>query len=250
MRSTTSRCRVGAVVALWGLSACGGDADAPPPAGATAADSVAAVPTPGPVRTAGVFVLGEGTVEFRPCDGGEPLWLDGPLVPDLVELHGELAPGVEPFEGVFVDLVGHLGPGPAMGSGIAYSGSLIPLRVRRAAYEGWNCGDDDPAVVVEVRGTEPFWTLRVTDQEVDFATPEGRRTLEMGPLSDDAEGWVLQGTDADGSNVFVSLTPIPCRDAMSGAYSHLSAEVEIGGRRLQGCAYLGPTADPDAGQPG
>ena len=96
-------------------------------------------------------------------------------------------------------------------------------------------------------GTEPFWSLRVTSQGAEFATPEGRRSLDVGVLEEDPEGWVVQGTDPDGGNVFVSLTPIPCRDAMSGAYSHLTAEVQLGGRILRGCAYLGPESDPDSG---
>ena len=44
-------------------------------------------------------------MEFQSCDGGAPLWLDGPLAIDLQELHAELAPGVEPFEGIFIDVV-------------------------------------------------------------------------------------------------------------------------------------------------
>lgn len=232
------------------MVACGDRAPEAAPADAPGAAETAAAVAPESVdrvRIAGVLVVGENTREFRPCDGSEALWLDGPIVVDLVGLHGELAPGVEPFEGVFLDLVADIGPPPAVGPGTGYPASAIAHMLRRAAYEGWSCDDVDPALVVEARGTEPFWTLRVTETGGEYVTPEERTSLEFGPLAEDDEGWVIQGTGTEVGNVFVALTPVPCRNAMSGAYSHLEAVVEIGGRRLNGCAYLGPAHDPDAG---
>lgn len=231
------------------LAACGGDGA--PDAGAPGADALGvdapvSVETRSAVRIAGILMVGENTAEFRPCEGGEPLWLDGPLTADLVSLHDELTPGVEPFEGIFLDVVADIDPPPASGPGTAYSGALIVELLRRAAFEGWNCGDVDPAVVVSAAGTEPFWRLQVREDGAEFATPEGTRALEMQPLEMDAEGWVLQGTDPQTGNVFVSLTERPCRNAMSGAYSHLAVEIQLGGEVLRGCGWLGAVADPDA----
>ncbi len=202
----------------------------------------------GPERLAGILLIGENVVEFQPCDGSEPLWLDGPLAIDLQELHDELTPGVEPFEGIFLDVVANIGPPPAVGPGIDYGAAAIVLFLRRAALEGFNCGDVSDDLVVQASGTEPFWSLRVDTQGAEFATPEGRVALDLGPLRADEEGWLMQGSGPDGGNVFVSLVSMPCRNAMSGAFSHLTVEVQAGGRSYDGCAFLGPTSDPDAGQ--
>jgi uncharacterized membrane protein len=237
--------RFAAGLALGLVGACGGEEAAPPPA-EPAAQEVTEPELRGPIRAAGLLLIGEGVVEFQSCDGGPPLWLDGPLAIDLQELHAELAPGVEPFEGIFIDVVANVGPPPAVGPGTAYDGALIVLLLRRAALEGWNCGDDDPTAILGASGTEPFWSLSVTTEGAEFATPEGRIRLDLGELTNDEEGWVMQGTSPDGGNVFVSLVEIPCRDAMSGAYSHLSAEVQSGGQAFRGCAWLGPVFDPDA----
>lgn len=230
------------------LAGCGGDA-APPadaPDEAIPADEAQGVESRTGVRVAGVLMVGENTAEFRPCEGGAPLWLDGPLSADLVALHDELTPGVEPLEGIFLDVVADIGPPPATGPGTAYEGALIVDQVRRAAFEGWNCGDVDADLVVGAAGTEPFWRLEVGSEAAEFATPEGTRILEMQPIEQDPEGWVLQGTDPDAGNVFVSMITLPCRNAMSGAYSHLTVEVQMGERTLRGCGWLGPSADPDA----
>lgn len=246
MRFLRGRLRGGVWAMGLVIAACGGD-EAPPLD--EAAPMAAEAETPefrGPERIAGVLLIGENVVEFQPCDGSTPMWLDGPLALDLQELHAELTPGVEPFEGIFLDVVANVGPPPAVGSGTGYDAALIVLYLRRAALEGFNCGDVADDVVVQASGTEPFWSLRVTEQGAEFATPEGRSSLELGPLESDEEGWLLQGVGPDGRNVFVTLVAAPCRDAMSGAYSHLTAEVQAGGRTYEGCAFLGPISDPDA----
>lgn len=247
MRSIARQwCRFACGLAVGVVAACGGDEAAPPPDAAPQEQDQIAPELRGPIRAAGLLLIGEGIVEFQSCDGGAPLWLDGPLALDLQELHYELAPGVEPFEGIFIDVVANVGPPPAVGPGTAYDGALIVLYLRRAALEGWDCGDVDPTVVVQASGTEPFWSLNVTTEGAEFATPQGRQAIEFGALTEDDEGWVMQGTGPDGGNVFVSLVALPCRDAMSGAYSHLSAEVQTGGQTFSGCGWLGLLSDPDA----
>ena len=247
MRSMSRRwTRLAGGLVFGVVAACSGDEAAPTPDAAPAAQDQLAPELRGPIRAAGLLLIGEGIVEFQSCDGGAPLWLDGPLALDLQELHYELAPGVEPFEGIFIDVVANVGPPPAVGPGTAYDGALIVLYLRRAALEGWNCGDVDPTVIMQASGTEPFWSLNVTTEGAEFATPEGRLALDLGELAEDDEGWVVQGAGPDGGTVFVSFVPVPCRDAMSGAYSHLSAEVQAGGRTYRGCGWLGPVSDPDA----
>jgi putative lipoprotein len=238
---------VGAAMMVAAGGACGGDA--PPESGATPGADVSAEPEAvvlSRVRVAGSLLVGENTQEFQPCAGGPAYWLDGPLTPDVLELHAELVPGVEPFESIFLDVVADLGPPPAVGPGTSYEGSILVQRLRRAAFEGWGCDDMTADLVVEASGTEPFWQLRITETEAVFQTPDTRVVLDMGELQSDFEGFIVQGTDPELGNVFLYLTEMVCRNAMSGALTHLGARLERGGRTLEGCGFLGPVGDPDA----
>ena len=211
-----------------------------------AAPAEAEAPVLSRVRITGGLLVGENIQEFQPCAGGPAYWLDGPLTPDVLELHAELAPGVEPFETIFLDVVADLGPPPAVGPGTTYEGSVLVQRLRRAAFEGWGCDDMAADLVVEASGTEPFWQLRITEADAVFTTPESSVALDMGELRSDFEGFLAQGSDPEVGNVFLTLTEVVCRNAMSGALTHLTARLERGGRVYEGCAFLGPSGDPDA----
>ncbi|MEK9505370.1 COG3650 family protein [Gaopeijia maritima] len=230
------------------LAACGGDSGSAD-SEAVPGETPVAQPTVElrqAVRIAGVLMVGENSAEFLPCDQGPELWLDGPLSLDLLELHDEMTPGVEPFEGIFIDVVADIDPPPATGPGTGYPGALIVEFLRRAAFEGWNCGDVRPELEWAAAGTEPFWSLDVTADGAVFTTPDGgARTVELGEVRMDEQGWVVEGTDGAGA-VEVRLVDSPCRNAMSGAFSHLTAEISIGGSTLQGCGWFGIAADPDA----
>lgn len=230
------------------LAACGGGGgDAPPGEGAASEMApMAGVEYLTAARITGIVMVGQGLTEFLPCGEGPELWLNGPLAIDIAELHGEMTPGVEFFEGMFIDVVGDIGPPPSVGAGSAYPASLIAKHLRRAAYEGWNCGDIRPEVQLEAWGTEPFWNLQLTDEGARYTTPDGgTRRVQLGEVRMVPEGWTVSGT-ADELAVEVFLEDFGCRDAMSGAYAHLSATVTIGGTEMQGCAWFGEALDPDA----
>lgn len=240
--------RARTMVVLAGiLAGCGGEsADTPDTSLDDAMVAAPAIDYVQAVRMAGVLMLGENSSEFLPCGDGPELWLDGPLSLDLIELHDEMTPGVEPFEGIFIDVVADIDPPPATGPGRVYPGSLIVEFLRRAAFEGWNCGDVGDDVWFAADGTEPFWSLEVTEAGAVFTTPDGgARALALGEIRMEEEGWVVPGADPE-SGVEVRLIDAPCRNAMSGAFSHLMAQVTIGDVVHEGCGWFGPAADPDA----
>lgn len=229
------------------LAGCGGAGDAPPEQAAGEADTArTTVEFGSSLRMTGIVMVGEGLTEFLPCGDGPELWLDGPLALDILELHGEMTPGVEPFEGMFIDVVADIGPPPATGVGVGYPAALIVGQLRRAAYEGWNCGDIRSEVHLEASGTEPFWTLSMTEAGTTFTTPDGgARPLELGEVRMVPEGWAISGSDGAGT-VEVLLEDDGCRNAMSGAYSHLMATVTMGETVLRGCGWFGEALDPHA----
>lgn len=237
--------RTALAVALAGfLGACGGG-DAPPPgdseveAAGSPTDSVEFETS---VRKMGLVVVGPNFTEFAPCGEGPELLLDGPLALDILDLHAAMTPGVEPFEAMFIDVVADVGPPPATGSG--YPASLIVHELRRAAYEGWDCADTRADTHFEASGTEPFWTLAMTESATTFTTPDaGARPVELGELRMVPEGWAFSGSDGIRS-IEVLLEDGGCHNAMSGAYSHLVATVTLGEQTLVGCGWFGEALDP------
>lgn len=227
--------------ALLGLAGCtGGDGpgDGAPGAGAISLPGeVAPAATGEPARFKGVMTV-EGRPELALCDG-RILPLDGPAAMELVELHAELTPGAEPLEGLFVDVLGEVrdpGDGPW----------LDALEVRRAAYEGWGCARDESALVLEASGTEPFWSLTVVEGTATWRTPESLETLAHdGAFPMPRGGWMLEGLDAGGEvRLRAEFYQEPCRNAMSGAFSHLTALVTQDGTEYRGCAFWGPESGP------
>lgn len=222
------------------LGSCGGEpdggapsADRAPPPGVPGEEAVAVAPSARASRFLGVLTL-EGGAEFILCEG-TPLPLDGPAFLDMVGLHSELAPGLEPMEGIFADVLGEVREsqeGPW----------LRALELRRAALEGWGCGRDEVDILLEASGTEPFWTLTVQDSLAIWRMPEGsKQFVHGGPALMPRGGWevVVDAVDAR-VELRAEFYQEPCRDSMSGAWSHLSAEVVLEGREYRGCAFIGP----------
>lgn len=233
-------------VALVGLAAACGGGEPPPDDGAppNAAldgrpEAVAGALEPGIQRVTGFVVIGQDRRDFRPCAGGGDYWLDGPALPEILELHANLAPGMEPLEAMFVDLLAAPGSAPDAGPGAGLAGRLDALEVRRAAFEGWACRDVDATLVVEARGNEPFWRLEVTEAGAVFSTPEAERSFESGRPEPSPEGWRLTGTTDAGEPFTLVLDLSGCVDSMSGAWSHVSARLELPSGALEGCGVLG-----------
>jgi uncharacterized membrane protein len=187
-----------------------------------------------PARFTGILTV-EGGAEITLCDGGA-YPVDGPASLTLLEVHASLAPGAEPMEGIFVDVLGEI-------RDEARGPWLDALEVRRAAWEGWGCGTRDDGIIYRASGTEPYWSLSVADSVAEWSTPEGlEQFVHDGPYPMTRGGWALDGETDRGATLRAEFHDEPCRDAMSGAYSHLTAEVSLGGVEYRGCAYRAPEA--------
>lgn len=222
-------------------AACGGRGETGAGAGEAAAtgedDPGRRTPTSTePQRYLGALTM-EGGAEITLCDG-TPVGVDGPEMLDLVGLHAELAPGLEPMEGIFVDVLGEMRED-------AQGPWLNVIGLRRAALEGWGCDRDERSLVMEASGTEPFWTLTVEDSVATWRTPDGvKQFVHDGPFAMRWGGWELESrSGTDEPELRAELYQEPCRNAMSGAWSHLSVEVVLAGRTFRGCGFLGPEAE-------
>ncbi|MNI83896.1 hypothetical protein D3C73_1407510 [compost metagenome] len=53
------------------------------------------------------------------------------------------------------------------------------------------------------------------------------------------DGRFSLSTEANGQRVELWVAPQRCVDSMSGAVSHLSAELRVNGQTMRGCGYYG-----------
>ncbi len=208
-------------------TACGGGEEA----GSESAPSA----TP-PTRVLGLLTAGE-VVDFESCDG-EAMSIDGPVLPDLISMHAGMTPGSEPFEAVFIDVLGTVEEGPD-------GPHLDAVELRRVAYEGGGCDRDDRTVFFRGSGSEPVWSIVIGEDGIDWSSEEGRRNFTSNGLYDGPRGeWMFDALDAAEATVLtVSIVQTPCADPMSGAWSHLTMEVRSADARYEGCAYLSPEAE-------
>jgi uncharacterized membrane protein len=234
-----------ALMGAWGCSSDsedGAGAEAAPDA-ADPSEEMQDEELLGPQRVTGFFLLGPDRRDFQACFADTELWVVGPAVPDLLDLHLALTPGVEAYEALFVDVLARLAPPPASGPGSELLASVEMLELRRVAFEGWGCREEDVTVIVEASGNEPAWTLRVREGAAELVTMEGTETFGAGDMTPSPDGWTVSGSSADGRAFTLSLAIEACRDRVSGAYSHLRSTLLLGDEELLGCAYLGVAAD-------
>lgn len=188
-----------------------------------------------PFRLTGAFA-GDSYL-ITPCSDGETdLRLErGPEVLDLIGIHEELVPGDFPVETIFVDLFGE-----AIQDGRDTSFEVI--EVYRAGFEDWGCTwvPLESPLRFAASGTEPGWTLHVgADSTVTLSRVEGTREGDVTLLEGSrAAGWEVSG-EIEGEAWTLELFEEPCRNAMSGGYSHLVASLTLGGETWTGCGFIG-----------
>jgi uncharacterized membrane protein len=218
---------------LIGAFACGGDSDA---------DAGQAVDAP-TTKTilAGHAVFGHEVRTIRPCGEDSTLWaIDSTQL--TWDVHRELAPGMAPYEEVFVVVEGSPANSPQDGFGADYDGAFYVDRVLYAASEGWGCNLDLSRFQVRLSGNEPFWTLLITDSTAELSRMDGPGRTWREILVDTTDAGVRYRSDnGESGSLVVDLSDEPCRDSMSGAYHGYSASVVLAGEELTGCAIRGTT---------
>ncbi len=195
------------------------------------------------VTLRGHVVLGHEVRSLAPCNEEHELWVAPNS--ELIEAYETFSR--EPYEPVFMEVRGELGPAPEEGFGADYPGMFTVRSLRRAApaTEGFGCREDLSDIAFRASGQEPFWHLRVTGDAILFSTPEIAETaFAASTPRQTPEGWVYEAeaTGPEQLTVRVVLTRGRCSDTMVGALYSWSASVEVGGEARAGCAWEGDIA--------
>ncbi|WP_417660210.1 COG3650 family protein [Pseudomonas sp.] len=127
-----------------------------------------------------------------------------------------------------------------LGSADSNDGSFKPDTVYRLQREGELCNDLAYRLTkVRASGHEPDWHIGVSAQGLLLERP-GQKALVLPYLEEQLpEGRMSISSEANGNRVELWVTPQHCVDSMSGAVSHLSAELRINGQVMRGCGYFG-----------
>jgi uncharacterized membrane protein len=187
----------------------------------------------------GYAVFGHEVRSIRPCGEDAALWaIDSTQL--LWHLHGEFAPGVEPYEEVFVVVQASDAAAPSEGFGAEYAGSLYVDRVLYVAGEGWSCDLDLSRFQFRLAGNEPFWHLVVTDSTIELNRMGAELHAWTNIRTETIDsGFAIIATRDGAGDIEVTVREQPCRDSMSGAYHAYSASVVTAGEVLTGCAIRG-----------
>lgn len=91
--------------------------------------------------------------------------------------------------------------------------------------------------VINVLGTEPFWSARIEGARLIYSTPENMEGTQV-PIERFAGngGLGISGT-LDGTPLQLAITPGDCSDGMSARSYPYAATLSLGGENLLGCAY-------------
>ena len=231
MNPLFTRFSASGLLLAFGALACGGDADV--------AETPSDIPAVEQAFLKGHAIFGHEVRSIRPCGEDEALWaIDSTQL--IWGLFRELAPGMEPYEEVFVVVQGIPGDTPLDGFGADYPGSFNVDRVVYAAVEGWGCDLDLGRFDYRLSGNEPFWTLNLFDDTAELSRigAPGRTWNDLRMELIEAE-IRYSAEDSESGSLVVSLTEEPCRDSMSGAYYGYGATVVLDDDELHGCALRG-----------
>jgi uncharacterized membrane protein len=236
------------IVAVLLLAGCQREAAAPPSVPEAVADAIGAgataqtpVAESGLTIKRGAVVLTADARTLRLCGENEDLWLAGQGDDSLEETYTRLAG--DPGTPLYVEVRGERTATPG--------GTSIPTDYKQAFLleellyaglpgEGAGCETATPAFSVLARGNEPFWAIEVATDKMVLRQPDPAIPLEFpADESQDAEGSVTYRAAAGGHQLELTVARAACTDSMSGAYFAYTAEAELDGRKLQGCARLG-----------
>jgi len=101
-------------------------------------------------------------------------------------------------------------------------------------------GGVDLSKPLKFTGTEPFWSLSVSEDDIILERPDAApRHFTPSPFHMDGQSAELRSTDLS-----AVVTAKPCSDGMSDRAYPLTAEVRIGDVVYKGCAVAAGAAQP------
>lgn len=186
----------------------------------------------------GLVVIGNEVNTFRDCTSGKTYW----FADETQSLHSiydsVVQPVRYPYEAVYAVVQGTLGQRETVGYASEYEGTLRISRVDTLqgknrfmpcfSYEFW------------LSGTEPFWSLQISEAENGiFFEDIGRDQYGVFPyVKPTVKGntWTYNARNVAGQMLRIVLKKETCSDGMSDLVYNYSADVRFNNATFHGCA--------------
>ncbi|MDJ0864753.1 MAG: hypothetical protein QNK03_01510 [Myxococcota bacterium] len=185
-------------------------------------------------------MLGHEVRSFTACGASEALWVVDRTDGDLAGVYRKLTS--EPYQQLFVEVVGRRVPVPDAAFAAEHAGALEIVALRRAARETHGCAEDPGEFAFRAFGSEPFWSLEIRNGNLRFTQlGEPARVFphQTPELSGATRTYRSHADGPNGAVLEVAFHERRCIDPMSGEHFPFRARVRLGTHQFDGCARDG-----------
>jgi uncharacterized membrane protein/heat shock protein HslJ len=188
----------------------------------------------------GHLVLGHEVRSFKPCGKEVAYWVVDRTGGEIWEVYQKLTH--EPYQPMYLEVRGNLGPSPSEGFGADYEQQLTLFELRRAGIETRGCREDLRGIAFRASGNEPFWDVQISESGIIFAEL-GKPKIIFPYAIPESHGfqrvYASKTEEPTQHHIQISVTEKRCIDTMAGEHFSFAAQVNLDGRSYMGCAREG-----------
>jgi uncharacterized membrane protein/heat shock protein HslJ len=188
----------------------------------------------------GQLVLGHEERAFTPCGKKVDYWVVDRTGGELWKVYQRLTH--KPYQPIFAEVRGNLGPPPTEGFGADYERQLTVFELRRAGLETRGCAEDLEGIAFRASGNEPFWDVEISENGMVFSQlGQQRIAFSYAPPDFYQTSRVYRSITKKHPQhrIEIALLEERCIDSMSGEHFSFAAQVSLDGRKYLGCAKEG-----------
>lgn len=218
-----------ALSALLFLSGCSQHNAANPSKDSSQKNHLNETKTPHTFMLRGTVIIGHESQSIQPCGSDQQYWIN--LSPAQWQAGSDIQSS--PYQPMYGELIGHFEAPPKGGFANDYPARFVVSQINTlVAGEGASC--QRKIQPTKAFGNEPFWNIQVDNGELVFSEmgkqKQGQAIVEQ---QFDVNKRVYQSRDFS-----LTMTKGICRDTMVESIYGWNSEVNINGKKYQGCATL------------
>lgn len=200
-----------------------------------------AAPTTEPlIALKGKLTLGHEVSTFSPCNSDKTYWVVLPAKLS-VEINKMIKDPAQ-YRPLYAEVKGKFQPVTTEGFETDYDATFAVAKLNMVSREIDGCRANSSVSTAQVAyasGNEPFWSLRVQAEELDYRTPIQGAQKYQRVKTDSVNQQQYHGENAQGEKITLTLTPKLCRDSMSDTlYGWKATLTQPDGTLLHGCAKV------------
>lgn len=177
----------------------------------------------------GTVIIGHESQSIQPCGSDQQYWIN--LSPAQWQAGTDIQSS--PYQPMYGELIGHFEAPPKGGFANDYSARFVVSQINTlVAGEGASC--QKSIQPTKAFGNEPFWNLQVVNGDLIFS--EMGKSKQQQPITEQEFSANKRHYQSD--SFALTMTKGICKDSMVESIYGWNAEVDIKGKKYQGCATL------------